>query len=341
MNDDLNPSILDFDQVAHSCDLLIVGAGFEDRAFAFLSKCTFHEQTLCILITYKNTIPENTLCHERFSRKGSELFGSKKIFEIQLDSERPADFGLSFEKILSSIPGISKNIWIDISGIPSYAICCVLRACRLQYPGRDLFVVYTAALEYYPTKEEFELQSAAQQDCVEYLPSSMALGMSSILYIDSFSGHRSKNGATCLAVFAGYDAPRSSGAIDEVNPARLILLYGKPSGDSLKWRLNLSLQLHKRFEVTRNTAKEIVSTLNVRESFDALELYYHYLFDDFDFAIAPVCSKMQTVAAYLFWERYKEIQLLFPLPIKYTFERRPKGVDLTYKLCIPPQIVKY
>ncbi len=41
---------------------------------------------------------------------------------------------------------------------------------------------------------------------------------------------------------------------------------------------------------------------------------------------------MNSVAAYMFWERYGEVQLTFPLPIGYDPENGPSGVDKTYCL---------
>lgn len=335
MNSNIVPSQLKGSEITDACDLLILGAGFEDRAFAVLSKCSFRSGAICILITFDKTIPENRERKELFSLEIAKKFSHDNVFEVEIDPRRPGDFSINVENRLKSLPGIGKNIWIDISGLPGYAICCVLRASRFQYPGRELFIAYTAANDYFPTQREYRDLTKAQKGGVEYLPTSMAQGMSSILYIDCFNGHRSRNGATCFAIFAGYDAPRSAGAIDEINPARLLILYGKPGAENLQWRLDLSEQLHRRFELTRNTATEIVSTLNVQESLNILDQYYRYLFDDFDFTVAPVCSKMQCVATYLFWERYNEVQLIFPLPIEYSYDRRPRGVALTYRVALP------
>lgn len=155
--------------------------------------------------------------------------------------------------------------------------------------------------------------------------------------LQSFSGHRSKEGVSCLAVFAGYEVHRTAGVIDNINPSMLLLLYGKPGDEKLRWRLDLSRSLHRKFESTRRTAVEEVSTLHLNESIEVLELYYQYLFEDYDFTIAPVCSKMQVVATFLFWERYREVQLVFPLPIGYATELSPKGVGRTFITELEPR----
>ena len=117
--------------------------------------------------------------------------------------------------------------------------------------------------------------------------------------------------------------------VEETNPSLLLLLYGRPGDESLGWRLDLSRRLHRKFET--------VSTLRFEETMAALERYYDYLIDDYDLALAPLGSKMQTVAAYLFWERYSETQLMFPTPIGYDPGRSPKGAGTTYATTLEPR----
>jgi len=130
---------------------------------------------------------------------------------------------------------------------------------------------------------------------------------------------------------------RSSGVIDSINPSLLLLIYGKPAGPHLSWRLDLSRELHRKFETSRRTAIETVSTLDFNESLSILEDYYEYLFEDYDFTISPICSKMQVIGVYLFWERYKEVQLVFPMPVAYNLNRSPQGSSDTYITLLEPR----
>jgi len=174
-------------------------------------------------------------------------------------------------------------------------------------------------------------------DEIELLPRAMALEMSENLVLDPFSGYRSHNARSALAIFAGYEAHRSTGVVEAVNPALLLLLYGNPGDPRLGWRLDLSRKLHRKFERSRPTAVEIVSTLQYTEGLCILEAYYQFLIDDYDLGLSPISSKMHVLATYLFWERHKEVQLTFPLPIGYNPENRPKGVAVTYSVVLPPR----
>ncbi len=66
-----------------------------------------------------------------------------------------------------------------------------------------------------------------------------------------------------------------------------------------------------------------------------LNKFYGFMFADHNIAVAPICSKMQGVACYLFWERYRDVQLVFPLPVSYLPRRFSAGVGETYQFALP------
>jgi hypothetical protein len=240
--------------------------------------------------------------------------------------------------LLNNLPRSLYRAAVDISGCTSYLTCLVLKCLREQFPFGTQKVFYTSAEHYSPSLKEYERMraKAAPQD-IEVVPRSMALEMSRNLVLEEFAGHRSRDARSCLVIFAGYEIHRSSGVIDAVNPALLLLLYGRPGEPGLGWRTELSKQLHRRFEKNRRTASEVVSTLDPLEAIGLLEEYYGFLTDEYDLVISPICSKMNSVAAYLFWERYGEVQLTFPLPIGYNPKHSPTGVDKTYCLELRPR----
>jgi hypothetical protein len=322
-------------QRTKALDVFVLAMGFEERAFSTLSDGIFQQDAKCILIRYKNDIAGNKAIFERYHAEAEKKFSKTNIETIDLITDNLDEFISNFTLCISSKDDKSKHFGVDISGMTSYAICIVLKIIRELRPFQKQTVFYTSAKEYVPTRAEYDdlrekLGVEGPGEEIDYLPKSMALEMSENLVLDAFAGHRSGEGRACLALFAGYEVHRSSGTIESTNPSLLLLLYGDPGDAELGWRLELSKSLHARFEKGRRCATEIVSTLHVQQSIDALESYYNYLIDDHDLIIAPVCSKMHTVAAYLFWERYGEVQLIFPLPIGYNPEHRPRGVGCTY-----------
>jgi len=314
------------------CDLLILGAGFEERAIHFLSKARLKRNSTCIIITYDYQIENNEEVAKEYLSLLKDKLDNGKIYEICVTAESITNFEIELTKKLSQVSNSIANIWTDISGLSTSLICSTLHVCRSMFPGKELSIIYTSAHSYYPTYKQFQdgKKITRSKGILEFLPKSMARGMSRILILETFSGHRSNEGTCCLAVFAGYDVHRSSGVIDNVNPSMLLLIYGSPGNTRLNWRENLSKSLHSRLETTRKTAVETVSTLNLLDSIKVLEDYYKNIFEDYDLTIAPICSKMQVVATYLFWEKYKEVQLVFPQPIDYDREYAPKGIGKTF-----------
>lgn len=316
-------------------DGLILAAGFEDRAFRLLEVGEFRTGAHCVLIRFQNDVGGNATVFEQYFDLAKRKFESSNIHVVDLPHSTPGRFESDLGRVLAILPRDSRVFGVDVSGQPAYAICMTLKALRTHRAGERQIVYYTAAIHYHPSREEYDAISGSDE--IELLPQSMALEMSENLSLDSFSGYRSQNARSCLAILAGYEAHRSTGVVEAVNPSLLLLMYGNPGDDTLSWRLDLSRRLHRKFERGRRTATEVVSTLHVNESLAVLERYYDFLIDDYDLIVTPIGSKMHSLAAYLFWERYGEVRLTFPLPIGYDPEIRPKGAGITYEVALEPR----
>lgn len=324
-------------ELTEELDALLLAAGFEERAFAVLANGRFSADASCVLIRFRNSVPGNDTVFQSYLEAACEQFSRRKIHVLDLEQDHPARFERELAQLLSSLPSGARRFGIDVSGMPSYATCMALKALRRHRQQDPLIVLYTAALDYNPNRSEYDKLVARGGDEIELIPHSMALEMDENLQLDSFSGYRSQSAKSCLAILTGYEVHRANGVVEAVNPALLLLLYGRPGDKSLDWRLDLSKRLHRKFERGRRTATEIVSTLHFDEAIRVLERYYHYLIDDYDLVVAPIGSKMHTLAAYLFWEQFGEVQLMFPMPIGYDPAHRPTGVGKTYQVILEPQ----
>jgi hypothetical protein len=319
-------------------DVLVLAAGFEERAFQVLSTHRFNDRAHVILVLYDNDVPGNPELGKRYRIAAEEKFLKSHIHRVQLHANDIDNFKLKCQEVIRALPSDLGKFGIDVSGMPAHVIFALLNLIREAQPYEDQICFYTAAREYTPTEKEYEELKRKQGDDIEYVPKSMALEMSQLLVFEPFSGYRSGDARCCLALFAGYELHRSTGVVDEINPAVTLLMYGKPASEKLAWRLDLSRRLHQKFEKTRRCAVEEVSTRDVGECMAVLEEYYNFTVDDYDLTIAPVCSKMQTIASFLFWEKYPEVQVTFPLPIGYDPDRRPRGVESTYALELPGRL---
>jgi hypothetical protein len=329
--------IANLSDVTSRLDSLILAAGFEERAFDVLPHGQFKRDAHCILIRFRNELPGNRELFVKFLEEARKKFTNERIHVVDLRQKDAQRFEDDLAKLVLQLPRNTRQFGIDISGMPSYAICSALKILRDHRPEENQLVVYTAARDYNPTKAEYQTLVENNPDDIELLPKSMALEMDENLILDSFSGYRSQNARSCLAIFAGYEAHRSNGVVEAINPGLLLLLYGKPGDEGLAWRLELSKKLHRKFEKGRMTATEVVSTLYVQEALTVLDSYYGFLIDEYDLVISPISSKMNVVASYLFWEKYGEVQLTFPLPIGYNPDHRPRGVAKSYGIELYPR----
>lgn len=340
---------------AGPCSVLIVAAGFETRAHRVLELLTGYPLKRVILVEYPDGIPQNGDNLRLMLSQLASLGEGVSVLRVTLDPRRPDDYLIALAKALQSWrPDVSGEVWLDITALPMQGICATLAAVRGSLPNRAVRVLYTEAAEYFPTKvevmeatkgvpargqvtnDEAPKRSARRSDNATSVAPLQALSqeMSGNLIPKTFGGS-STAVSTCLIVFAGYEKHRSIGVVDELNPSRLVLVFGQPARTQLQWRTSWSRKLHEGLQDARPTSSEIVSTLDPLESLRLLNLYYAYLFADHNIAVSPICSKMQCVACYLFWERYRDVQLVFPIPVTYLPYRFSVGHRHTFEFVLP------
>ena len=322
----------------HDCDLFLFTAGFEYRALSLLRNAWCSEIPNTLIIRYSSDIEENNTSYEKALRILDERKNEKQhILETTYSTKNAADFEKKLEDKLKALALNAKGeIWLDVSGLPTVGICIALRILRQLYPLKVIRIFYTEAEDYFPTEKEYLAYSKNHKaNELDRLPPSLTAEMSETLILDTFAGYTIRKDPTCLILYAGYEKHRSIGVIENINPAKVVIVYGSPGRDDLQWRTAMSRNLHATMISERVRAEEVVSTLDIDANITLLNKYYEMLYDDHSICIAPICSKMQAVAAYLLWERYRDIQLAFPLPVKYLPKRFTLKEGLTYSTIIP------
>ena len=199
-------------------DIVILAAGFEDRAWKLLSEGKFRDGAQCILVRYLNNVPDNRSVYRRYLEMAHSKFGEFNTHPVSLRDKDAETFLVDLSNKLAAIPRRARSIAIDISGMPSFVSCCVLKVARDHRPRESQTVLYTSALQYNPTFEEYQALIADSPEDIELVPQSMALEMADNMTIEAFAGHRASS-KSCLAVLPGYEAHRTAGVVDDINPA--------------------------------------------------------------------------------------------------------------------------
>ena len=316
-------------EMVAECDVLVVAAGFEARARRLLGLIRERVPKRVVAVHYPSgAIAENDQTFEYIR----SLLGDEgcSVVDVMLDAGRPDEYVTELKGVLRRWrPDMRGELWVDISALPMQGICATLAAVRSAMPGVTCRVAYTEADVYFPTEEQVKADAAGKRPLV-----ALSKEMSTNLIPKQFGG-ASSDVLTCLVVFAGYEAHRSLGVVDELNPSKLVLVYGRPDREDLGWRLSWSRSIHEELKKARPTADEVVSTLSPMESLVLLNRYYDYLFADHNMAVSPICSKMQCVGCFLFWERFRDVQLVFPLPITYLPKEFSSKYRQTYLFQLP------
>ena len=224
---DVSP-VRDIPNLVNGLDVLIVAAGFEERSFRVLPESRFSENAHCILLRFVSEVAVNEAVFARFLKSALEKLPRDRIHVVDLYYAEPQRLAADMASVFLELPRELRQFGLDISGMPSHAICSILKVVRDFLPEEVVKILYTAARQYVPSKAEYDELTKRNGDEIELLPKSMALEMDDNLILDAFSGYRSQNAKACLAAFAGFEVHRSTGVIEAVNPSLLLLLYGQP-----------------------------------------------------------------------------------------------------------------
>jgi hypothetical protein len=317
--------------------LLVIGAGFEERSRALLNLLRVESIGALLAIVYRPSLAENCEAEALVEQLTTARDGVGKSAIVECDPSESRKFQQGMQRGLEGCSPLAEGeVWVDISGLPMHVICMVLALCRERWVERNLRIIYTEAREYFPTKEEYERakKRSSFQNGSE-LPRALTSEMDHNVIPEMFSGFAVREAPTCLILQAGYERHRSEGVVDQINPNKLVIVYPRPARQSLQWRVLMARGLHASLAGTRQVSEEEVQTLGVGDSLDLITTYYEMLFDNHNIVIAPIGSKMQTVAAFLAWERFRDIQIVYPVPVSYLPRRFSRGVGTTFWLRLP------
>ena len=330
-------SITQFDFTKkHQTNLLITAGGFEKRALSFarrIRKSRFIVDAT-LVFQYKTQEKDNAPNYSLLlKRLVTELrYPEPRIVEV--DVELPDILMANMESKLSQIQNEQRidNAVVDISGMAQVLICCVLGV--LQKFNIRAKIVYTEAESYHPKESEWEAIKGAVKEgefavIAKYLRTA---GLRDIQIPTKFKGNFRPGKKTCLFVLPGYEPNRVQGLLDEYAPNAIVAFYGRPPKSNILGRQQLSIDLHqKAFEGWRLKTVRDVSTLDVENILEHFETVYSALREEYDVGIVSQCSKMQTVASYLFWRLNPELQLLFTSAVKISYRRYSRGEGVTFQ----------
>jgi hypothetical protein len=299
--------------------VLISAGGFEERATTFLRHLrSDSELQMSILLRYRSQQRDNDANFKFAKRRLTSLLG--RIPDVvDVHGARPHE---AYDAINATVRKLApklnhRSAIVDISGMTQFLAVCTVHSCFLA--GLSVRLVYTEAQSYFPVARESRavLRAWKSQDFKRAALYLQSEALRSIHILPEFAGTFGRLGQSCLILFAGYEPNRVEGLVQFYAPDRLIVCYGRSPHERLRWRTNLSKELHKNLFADQHLREIEVSTLNLEEIMALLESEFNLLHEHYDMAIAPQCAKMQAIASYLFWRSHPEIQLVFTSPVRF------------------------
>lgn len=313
---------------------LFVGAGgFEDRSLAFvkrLKKTDFNAEHY-LLLDYQSQREDNAPNQQALTEKVLEL-SEISPSKVCVNAKKPIHSSAQIEQCIKRISSQIENrsALIDISGMTHLWALTTIHSCLKN--GFKTSVVYTEAKSYFPRKSSRRQLLTAwklkqYETAAKFLQSA---GLKEVQVTPDFAGNFRPGAKTCLIIFAGYEPNRIQGLVDLYAPSAIIVYYGKSPHPNLEWRTSLSRDLHQDIFAQWLIRSCEASTLYVEHILAALEKEFKVIHREYDIAIAPQCGKMQGLAAYLFWRKHPEVQLLFTSPVRFNPELYSKGAGSTF-----------
>ncbi len=324
--------------------LYICAGGFEDRAVGIIKSLGIvREKSLkySVIFEYVGASSKVNRKNLQFLQRSLKRLSFNLMDNTMIDVDDMLKTGNNLSNTFKKIPSQEiDSIFVDISGMTNFLILLVLHKVYETFYDKEIFVLYAEAQDYYPKKDEMDgiLGLVKRQEDEDIMELSKKLGTSGAretLIPPDFKGYFKEDYPICLIFFAGYEPSRAIGLIETYRPNLIIACYGVSPHKHFRQRTKFSKALHTEFKVFKQY-KHVdmeVSTFNIQEIVSKLEEIYasavkegEILYEKYNIAISPQCSKLQTIATYLFSLRHPDVQVVFCLPGSYNPQRYSEGI---------------
>lgn len=330
-----NPSFLN-----QKASIYICAAGFEDRTLGIVRQLKEERFAYSLILEY-TTQKEDNKANLTVLKNLLGNFSDKEPLISLVNLDDPLATQQRLAEKLKSIDGNKiTHVFIDISGMANGLIIQTLSEVNKLFWDKKLYLLYTEAEQYYPSKEdEQEIYKIIEdEDIEEFGTLFSSSGAKEIFILPDFNGKFKDSLPICLIFFVGYEPIRSKGLIEQYCPNLIVVCYGEPPHKKFKWRASFSKKIHEDIGIFKNYPyidskeinKEDISTFDINDIFIKLEKIYATFYKEYNICITPQCSKLQAVATYLFTLTHPDVQVLFCLPGYFDPDRYSKGTGSSH-----------
>lgn len=221
----------------------------------------------------------------------------------------------ALKKAAAALAGLSEQptITLDTTTFNREALLTSVAMLRAQFGSAEIRVLYVSP-----------------QDHGEWL----SRGYRCIRNVMGFAGIQRSSRRTLLIVLSGFEPERTSKIIEEHEPSRVLIGIGDPPTDKKFLERN---QAEQELILARQDVAEFrFPANNVADCRDCLEGIIAPYLSDYNVVIAPMSTKLSSLASFLIVEGHPEIQLTYCVPGEYNVKDYSKGADSLFVDFIPP-----
>jgi hypothetical protein len=245
---------------------------------------------------------------------------------------------------LDDVKDQNESVVVDITGMSRILMMSILSETYDRYI--DTKIVYTEAEDYYPTHSQFEALTNRQRSLLDDDDSKESAFLrlnnfekEEIVYssfcdveeISGLSGWMLPNYPLMLIAFLTFKRGRLAAILQAYEANVRYLIKGVPVRDDLKWRAS-AIEI-PNFDLIEDATSVIdIDTLSWNATYDFLTNVYEKNNNRYryNFLLAPLGSKMQTVGCWLFAKERKDVKVVTSTPRKIFHERYSDGFRETF-----------
>lgn len=307
MNNTRNILISDFSKEDHSGYSIFTCASFEERSVHMLKSLNIKEIEWVNIFSTKAS--DRAILHCDIME--ALCYNKCKIYN--LENGNPLSYAKAFyDAINEMLIAERRKVYIDISTFTHEMLLILLSIIRKKEREFESIVfVYLGAKDY----------SIGDPDELKWL----SKGCKEIRNVLGYPGFLMPKNPVCLVVLVGYEHERATALINEMDPDKLVIGYGKIDSEFMLSDTHISPMryfedVHKNIFASREnvekfdfSVKDIDSTVNViKEQIEKDSKY--------DYIIVPLNTKTSTLAVGLLALDNPGIQVCYAEPEAYNVD---------------------
>ncbi len=287
-------------------DIFIIAASFEDRGKAV--EIYLKESYRC-----KNTIIYYNEDNQNYEKNMDAI---EKVLKIKTENQ------------LLKVKGNHRNIKRKNEAMSEIADFCKKYSNQeitniaidiTSFSKIDLIVLMDYIITYIE-KVNIKLIYVSPTEHGEWL----SKGYSEICNVVGFSGNFDVLKPVALIILSGFEKERPVNLIEAYEPQEVFLGVSNPAVQDAFGRRNIDSQLE--LLDYSNVQKFDFSARDIKECYNNIENVVKEKSDQYNIVLAPLCTKLSTVACFLVAKKYPDLQLVYCYPQEYNYESYSRGI---------------